>query len=196
MDCSPPASSVHGDSPGKNTGVGCHALHQGIFPTQGLNPGLPHCRRLLYHLIISLIISNAEHPVPISPPYISFRKVSIQVFCPFFDWVVWVFFLYWVLWSMMFIDFGYWPLINYIICKYFHSVGFFVLPRPLLKHQKQKLLSLIRPHLFVFVFCISFALGDRSKYVCVCVCVCVCQRVFCLCSLLGVLWFQVLHLGL
>ena len=43
MDCSPPGSSVHGDSPGKNTGVGCHALLQGIFPTQGSNPGLPHC---------------------------------------------------------------------------------------------------------------------------------------------------------
>ena len=38
MDCSPPGTSVHGDSPGKNTGVGCHALFQGIFPTQGLNP--------------------------------------------------------------------------------------------------------------------------------------------------------------
>ena len=33
MDCIPPGSSVHGDSPGKNTGVGCHALPQGIFPT-------------------------------------------------------------------------------------------------------------------------------------------------------------------
>ena len=32
MDCSPPGPSVHGDSPGKNTGVGCHALLQGIFP--------------------------------------------------------------------------------------------------------------------------------------------------------------------
>ena len=50
MDCSPPGSSVHGDSPGKNTGVDCHALLQGIFPTQGLNPGLPHCRWILYHL--------------------------------------------------------------------------------------------------------------------------------------------------
>ena len=37
MDCSPPGSSVHGDCPGKNTGVGCHALLQGIFLTQGLN---------------------------------------------------------------------------------------------------------------------------------------------------------------
>ena len=40
MDCSPPGSSVHGESPGKNTGVGCHALLQGIFPTQGSNPAL------------------------------------------------------------------------------------------------------------------------------------------------------------
>ena len=50
MDCSPPGSSVHGDSPGKNTGVGCHALLQGIFPTQGSNPGPLHCRQILYHL--------------------------------------------------------------------------------------------------------------------------------------------------
>ena len=34
MNCSPPGSSFHGDSPGKNIGVGCHALLQGIFPTQ------------------------------------------------------------------------------------------------------------------------------------------------------------------
>ena len=39
-DCSPPGSSVHGDSPGKNTGVCCHALLQGIVPTQGSNPSL------------------------------------------------------------------------------------------------------------------------------------------------------------
>ena len=50
VDCSPPGSSVHGDSPGKNTGVGSHTLLQGIFPTQGLNPGLLHCRQILYHL--------------------------------------------------------------------------------------------------------------------------------------------------
>ena len=50
IDCSPPGSSVHGDSLGKNTGMGCQALLQGIFPTQGSNPGLPHCRRILYHL--------------------------------------------------------------------------------------------------------------------------------------------------
>ncbi|KAM7233981.1 hypothetical protein CapIbe_016118, partial [Capra ibex] len=38
------------DSPGKNTGVGCHALLQGIFPTQGSNPGLLHCRWIPYCL--------------------------------------------------------------------------------------------------------------------------------------------------
>ena len=42
--------SVCGNSPGKNTGVGCHVLLQGIFPTQGSNPGLHHWRRILHHL--------------------------------------------------------------------------------------------------------------------------------------------------
>ena len=36
--------------PGKNAGVGSYSLLQGIFPTQGLNPGLPHCRQVLYQL--------------------------------------------------------------------------------------------------------------------------------------------------
>ena len=52
MDYCPPGSSVHGDSPGENTRVGCHALLQGIFPTQGSNLGLQwllHCRQILYH---------------------------------------------------------------------------------------------------------------------------------------------------
>ena len=38
------------DSPGKHTGVGCHALLQGNFPTQELNWGLLHCRQILYQL--------------------------------------------------------------------------------------------------------------------------------------------------
>jgi hypothetical protein len=48
MDCSLPGFSVHGDFPGKNTGVGSHVLLQGIFPTQGSNPGLSHCRQILF----------------------------------------------------------------------------------------------------------------------------------------------------
>ena len=50
VDCSLLGSSVHGISPRKNTGVGCHFLLQGLFPTQGSNPGLQHCRWILYHL--------------------------------------------------------------------------------------------------------------------------------------------------
>ena len=50
MDDSPPGFSVCGGSPGKKTVLGCHALFQGIFPTQGSNPGLPHCGQILYHL--------------------------------------------------------------------------------------------------------------------------------------------------
>ena len=38
------------NSPGKNNGVGCHSLLQGIFPTQGSNPGLLYCRQTLYCL--------------------------------------------------------------------------------------------------------------------------------------------------
>ena len=45
MHYRPPGSFVYGDSPGRNTGVGCHALLQAIFPTQG-----SHCRQILHHL--------------------------------------------------------------------------------------------------------------------------------------------------
>ena len=50
MDCSPSGSSAHGIFHGKKTGVGCHSLLQGIFLTQGSNPGLLHCRWILYCL--------------------------------------------------------------------------------------------------------------------------------------------------
>ena len=46
------------DSPGKNTGVDCHFLLQGIFPTQGSNRGLPHCRQTLYPLSYQGSICN------------------------------------------------------------------------------------------------------------------------------------------
>ena len=50
VDCSPPGTSAHGDSLGKNTGVGSLSLLQGIFPTQVSDPGLPPFRRILYQL--------------------------------------------------------------------------------------------------------------------------------------------------
>ena len=53
MDCKPTRLLCSWDSPGKNTGVGCHALLQGVFLTQGSNPchlRLLHCRQILYPL--------------------------------------------------------------------------------------------------------------------------------------------------
>ena len=50
VDCSSPGSSVYGYSPGQNTREGSLSLLQGIFPTQGSNPGLLQCRWILYQL--------------------------------------------------------------------------------------------------------------------------------------------------
>ena len=54
LNCSLPVSFVHGNFLGKNTGVGCHFLLQGVFPTQRSNPHflcLLHCRQILYLLM-------------------------------------------------------------------------------------------------------------------------------------------------
>ena len=50
MDCRLPGFSVYGIFPGNSTGLGCYFLLQGIFLTQGSNPGLLHCRQMLYPL--------------------------------------------------------------------------------------------------------------------------------------------------
>ena len=64
MHCSPPGSSVHGDFPGKNTGVGCHALLQGIFLTQGWNL---HLLCLLHWKAGSLpLVAFGKSLIPIS----------------------------------------------------------------------------------------------------------------------------------
>ena len=68
MDCSLSGSSVHGDSPGKNTGVGCHFLLQRIFLTQESNPGLLHCRQILYRLSYK------------GSPLVSIQFSSLQMF--------------------------------------------------------------------------------------------------------------------
>ena len=61
MDCNLPGASVHGDSPGKNPGVGWHFLLQGILPTHGWNSGLPHCRQII-------VWATREAPEPQGKP--------------------------------------------------------------------------------------------------------------------------------
>ena len=56
------------NSPGQNTGVGSLSLLQGIFPTQGSNPGLLHCRLILYQL------SHKERPEYIKAAYKLIKK--------------------------------------------------------------------------------------------------------------------------
>ena len=89
MDCSSVGSAVHGDSSGKKTGVDCHALLQGIFPTQGPNPGLLHCRWIhqLSHKSVFIPIpkksnakesSNYHTVVPISHAAAAAAAKSLQ----------------------------------------------------------------------------------------------------------------------
>ena len=62
VDCNHQAPPSMGFS-GKNTGVGCHFLLQGIFPNQGSNPGLPHCRQTLYRLNYAQIALRTFGPI-------------------------------------------------------------------------------------------------------------------------------------
>ena len=71
------------NSPGQNTGVGSLSLLQGIFPTQGSNPGLPHCRRILYQLSHKGSHINIHQIIDFSFPIFlifSFIKLLISPF--------------------------------------------------------------------------------------------------------------------
>ena len=57
------------NSPGQNTGVDSLSLLQGIFPTQGSNPGLPHCRRILYQLSFENHWHRGLHVFQSTVPY-------------------------------------------------------------------------------------------------------------------------------
>ena len=93
MDCSPPGSSIHGDSSGKNTEVGCHAFLQRIFPTQGSNVGLlcwqadslpGILRQILSHQgspIYEELRSNVRHK-PLKTKYIYSCIYSVQILTP------------------------------------------------------------------------------------------------------------------
>ena len=67
MDCNPPGSSVHGISQARILEWVAFSFSKGIFLTQGSNPGLLHCRQILYHLshqgvVVSYCGSNWKHP--------------------------------------------------------------------------------------------------------------------------------------
>ena len=99
------------DSPGKNTGVGCHSLLQRIFLTQGLNLGLPHCRQILYCLShrgsplcpmgVYNITSYTELPTALLQPSSSLTPTSCRfhtakqfpICWPYPPWAPWFTFL-------------------------------------------------------------------------------------------------------
>ena len=120
-----------------------------------------------------------------------FGKMSIQVFCLFFNQVVCLFFILSCISCFCILNIN--PLSVVSLANIFsHSVGcLFILW--MVFFAVQKLLSLIRSHLFIFAF-VSFALGDRSKNIYIATIYV--KRVFCLYFLLGVCWFPVLCLCL
>ena len=83
IDCSPPSSSVHWDFPGKNTGMDCHFLLQGIFPTEGSNLGLLHCRQILYCLSHQGVTFPSDAMLKPKQPLWPIQQISLCVsHCP------------------------------------------------------------------------------------------------------------------
>ena len=83
--CSPPGSSVHGDSPDKNAGVGCHFFLQVTFLMQGLNLCLQHCREILYHWASreARVVTN-HHNLLLTSRYFLFRCWNIFINSSFY----------------------------------------------------------------------------------------------------------------
>ena len=61
------------NTPGQSTGVGSLSLLQGIFPTQGSNPGLLHCRRILYQLSQREALVNLVFEIPSVESFVEVR---------------------------------------------------------------------------------------------------------------------------
>ena len=85
MDCSPPRLLCSWDFPGKNTGMGCHFLLQGILPTQRLNP----------HLLMSPALGGGlSTPVPLGKPlYLGLAPVTLRLLLSFFSSLLFISFL-------------------------------------------------------------------------------------------------------
>ena len=124
--------------------------------------------------------------VPVGHLYIFFGKISIHIFCHFLTRC-----FFGIQFCVLFVYFDINPLLVTSFANiFFHLIHCLFILFLLVPFAEQKILSLIRPHFFVFAF-VSFDLGDRSKkkYCCN-----LCQRVFCLCFLTGIPWFLVLYL--
>ena len=93
--CNPHGLYSPWNSPGQSTGVGSLSLLQGIFPTQGSNTDLPHCRQILYQLSHSLVLRNSD------PEIFQTLTVSYSL-------------------SYHLLDIYYIPYISYIFCTIYH----------------------------------------------------------------------------
>ena len=97
MDCSPWNSS------GQNTGVGSCSLFHAIFPTQGLKPGLPHCRWILYQLSHR---GNPKYIVWKSPIYTSYVNLTkslcglLLYLCVFLDTYIYTVSIWFLMWGV------------------------------------------------------------------------------------------------
>ena len=135
MDCSPPGSSVHGDSPGKDTGVGFHALLQGILSNWGIEPWAPSLQAdslpseplgkpgevfshyfFKYIYIFFLYISLSEIPTTVFH-HIIWTHCTLMMFCVFF-------LFYFIFWLFRLINF-YNPCFGY--CFFLHLQSYTII---------------------------------------------------------------------
>ena len=80
MDCSPPGTSVHGDSPGQNTGVDCHALLQGILPTQGLTVILSYASKVMLNILQTRLQQYVNEELPdVQAEFQRGREIRVQI---------------------------------------------------------------------------------------------------------------------
>ena len=86
------------NSPGQNTGEGSHSLLQGIFSTQGSNPGLLHCRQILYGLShqgspvtqLCFLMIESKHSEFSAQPLTESRQNDLRIRCMLLGgWLTW-----------------------------------------------------------------------------------------------------------